>query len=55
VPFKWSVAYPPGPVFAGEFNDITYYMVNAKSGDQDLMWEVLKWWTSARTTPTGGR
>jgi ABC-type glycerol-3-phosphate transport system substrate-binding protein len=47
VPFKWKLLpYPPGPVSQVNFNDITYYMVNAKSGDQDLMWEVLKWWTS---------
>lgn len=47
VPFKWKLLpYPPGPVSQVNFNDVTYYMVNAKSGDQDLMWEVLKWWTS---------
>jgi multiple sugar transport system substrate-binding protein len=47
VPFKWKLLpHPPGPVSQVNFNDITYYMVNAKSADQDLMWEVLKWWTS---------
>jgi|AraplaMF_Col_mMF_1032025.scaffolds.fasta_scaffold00022_127 multiple sugar transport system substrate-binding protein len=47
VPFKWKLLpHPPGPVAQVNFNDVTYYMVNAKSADQDLMWEVAKWWTS---------
>jgi multiple sugar transport system substrate-binding protein len=47
VPFKWKLLpHPPGPVSQVNFNDVTYYMVNAKSGDQDLMWEVAKWWTT---------
>jgi maltose-binding protein MalE len=47
VPFKWKLLpHPPGPVSQVNFNDVTYYMVNAKSGDQDLMWEVTKWWTT---------
>lgn len=47
VPFKWKLLpHPPGPVSQVNFNDVTYYMVNAKSADQDLMWEVAKWWTS---------
>ncbi|HVO01078.1 MAG TPA: extracellular solute-binding protein [Candidatus Cybelea sp.] len=47
VPFKWKLLpHPPGPAAQVNFNDVTYYMVNAKSGDQNLMWEVLKWWTS---------
>jgi ABC-type glycerol-3-phosphate transport system substrate-binding protein len=47
VPFKWKLLpHPPGPVSQVNFNDLTYYMVNAKSGDQDLMWEVTKWWTT---------
>jgi len=36
VPFKWKLLpYPPGPVSQVNFNDITYYMVNAKSGDSE--------------------
>lgn len=47
VPFAWKLLpHPPGPVSQVNFNDLTYYMVNAKSEDQDLMWEVLKWWTN---------
>jgi multiple sugar transport system substrate-binding protein len=47
VPFKWKLLpNPPGPVSQVNFNDLTYYMVNAKSADQDLMWEVVKWWTT---------
>jgi multiple sugar transport system substrate-binding protein len=47
VPFKWKLLpHPPGPVSQVNFNDVTYYMVNAKSADQDLMWEVTKWWTT---------
>jgi ABC-type glycerol-3-phosphate transport system substrate-binding protein len=47
VPFKWKLLpHPPGPVSQVNFNDLTYYMVNAKSGDQDLMWEVTRWWTT---------
>ena len=47
VPFKWKLLpYPPGPVSQVNFNDITYYMINAKSPDKDLMWEVVKWWTN---------
>ena len=47
MPFKWKLLpYPPGPVSQVNFNDITYYMINAKSPDKDLMWEVVKWWTS---------
>ncbi len=45
VPFTWAlVPYPPGPVSRVNFNDLSIYMVNAKSADQDLMWEVVKWW-----------
>jgi ABC-type glycerol-3-phosphate transport system substrate-binding protein len=50
VPFKWALMpYPPGPVSRVNFNDLSLYMVNAKSSDQDLMWEVVKWWTSAQS------
>lgn len=49
VPFKWSLMpYPPGPVTRVNFNDLSLYMVNPKS-DQDLMWEVVKWWTSPQS------
>jgi multiple sugar transport system substrate-binding protein len=48
VPFKWQLLpYPPGPVSRVNFNDLSLYMINPKSSNQDLMWEVLKWWTSA--------
>jgi ABC-type glycerol-3-phosphate transport system substrate-binding protein len=30
------------------FNDLTYYMINSKSDNQDLMWEVVKWWTNGK-------
>ncbi len=47
VPFNWALAaYPPGPVSRVNFNDLSIYMVNAQSSDQDLMWEVVKWWTN---------
>jgi ABC-type glycerol-3-phosphate transport system substrate-binding protein len=47
VPFNWKLmAYPPGPVKRVNFNDLSLYMINPQSSDQDLMWEVLKWWTS---------
>jgi len=47
VPFSWALMpYPPGPVSRLNFNDLTFYMINAKSQDTDLMWEVVKWWTS---------
>lgn len=46
VPFSWKLLpYPPGPVSRVNFNDLSLYMVNPKSSNQDLMWEVLKWWT----------
>ena len=48
VPFNWKLLpYPPGPVKRVNFNDLSLYMINPQSSDQDLMWEVLKWWTSA--------
>jgi multiple sugar transport system substrate-binding protein len=48
VPFTWKLLpYPPGPVKRVNFNDLSLYMINPQSSDQDLMWEVLKWWTSA--------
>ncbi len=47
VPFNWKLLpYPPGPVTRVNFNDLSLYMINPQSSDQDLMWEVLKWWTS---------
>jgi multiple sugar transport system substrate-binding protein len=47
VPFNWKLLpYPPGPVGRVNFNDLSLYMINPKSGDQDLMWEVVKWWTA---------
>lgn len=47
MPFDWKLLpYPPGPVSQVNFNDVTYYMVNAKSPDQDLMWEVITFWTN---------
>jgi multiple sugar transport system substrate-binding protein len=48
VPFTWKLLpYPPGPVKRVNFNDLSLYMINPQSSNQDLMWEVLKWWTSA--------
>jgi multiple sugar transport system substrate-binding protein len=48
VPFKWKLLpNPPGPVSRVNFNDLTFYMINSQSPDQDLMWEVVKWWTNA--------
>lgn len=47
VPFTWKLfPYPPGPASRVNFNDLSLYMLNPKSSDQDLLWEVLKWWTS---------
>lgn len=47
VPFNWKLLpYPPGPVSRVNFNDLSLYMINPQSSDQDLMWEVLKFWTS---------
>jgi multiple sugar transport system substrate-binding protein len=47
VPFNWKLLpYPPGPVSQVNFNDLSVYMINAKTPDQDLAWEVLKWWTN---------
>lgn len=47
IDFNWAlVPYPPGPATRVNFNDLSLYMVNAKSADQNLMWEVVKWWTS---------
>ena len=47
VPFAWKLLpYPPGPVSQVNFNDLTFYMMNAKSPDKDLLWEVMKWWTN---------
>ena len=47
VPFTWKLLPdPPGPVSQVNFNDLTFYMMNTKSADKDLMWEVMKWWTS---------
>jgi multiple sugar transport system substrate-binding protein len=47
VPFTWKLLpYPPGPVSQVNFNDLSIYMINAKTPDQDLAWEVLKWWTN---------
>ena len=46
VPFTWKLLpYPPGPVSQVNFNDLSLYMINSKTPDQDLAWEVLKWWT----------
>lgn len=48
VPFNWKLLpYPPGPVKRVNFNDLSLYMINPQSQNQDLMWEVLKFWTSA--------
>jgi ABC-type glycerol-3-phosphate transport system substrate-binding protein len=47
VPFTWKLLpYPPGPVSQVNFNDLSIYMINSKTADQDLAWEVLKWWTN---------
>jgi multiple sugar transport system substrate-binding protein len=47
VPFTWKLLpYPPGPVSQVNFNDLSIYMINTKTADQDLAWEVLKWWTN---------
>lgn len=49
VPFRWKLLpYPPGQVSRVNFNDLTLYMINPKSSNQDLMWEVLKWWTTGQ-------
>jgi len=47
LPFNWKlIPNPPQAAGRMNFNDITYYMINAKSPDTDLMWEVVKWWTT---------
>jgi ABC-type glycerol-3-phosphate transport system substrate-binding protein len=47
LPFNWKlIPNPPQAAGRMNFNDITYYMINSKSDDQDLMWEVVKWWTT---------
>jgi ABC-type glycerol-3-phosphate transport system substrate-binding protein len=47
VPFNWKLLpYPPGPVTQVNFNDVTYYMINAKSPDKDLLWEAITFWTN---------
>jgi multiple sugar transport system substrate-binding protein len=47
VPFTWKLLpYPPGPVSQVNFNDLSIYMINTKTTDQNLAWEVLKWWTN---------
>jgi multiple sugar transport system substrate-binding protein len=47
VPFAWKLLpYPPGPASQVNFNDLSVYTINAKTPDQDLAWEVLKWWTN---------
>ena len=47
MPFKWKLLpHPPGPVTRCNFNGQNFYTINAKSQDQDLMWEVLKWWVN---------
>ena len=56
VPFNWKLLpYPPGPVSQVNFNDLSFYMINAKSADQDLMWEVVKWWTNGAERRLLGR
>jgi hypothetical protein len=47
LPFNWKlIPNPPQAAGRMNFNDITYYMINAKSPDTDLMWEVSTWWTT---------
>jgi multiple sugar transport system substrate-binding protein len=46
LPFNWKlIPNPPQAAGRMNFNDITYYMINSKSPNPDLMWEVVKWWT----------
>lgn len=47
LPFNWKlIPNPPQAAGRMNFNDITYYMINSKSENTDLMWEVAKWWTT---------
>jgi ABC-type glycerol-3-phosphate transport system substrate-binding protein len=47
VPFEWAILpMPPGPVDRLQFNDIGFYAMSSRTPDQDLAWEVLKWWTN---------
>jgi ABC-type glycerol-3-phosphate transport system substrate-binding protein len=48
VPFDWKlIPHPPGPKSRVNFNDLTFYMLNSKTQDQDLAWEVMKFWTNS--------
>ena len=48
-PFNWKlIPNPPQAAGRMNFNDITYYMINSKSPNTDLMWEVAKWWTTSK-------
>jgi ABC-type glycerol-3-phosphate transport system substrate-binding protein len=47
LPFNWKlIPNPPQAAGRMNFNDITYYMINSQSDNQELMWEVVKWWTT---------
>jgi ABC-type glycerol-3-phosphate transport system substrate-binding protein len=47
--FEWKlIPNPPQAAGRMNFNDITYYMINSQSDNQDLMWEVVKWWTDGK-------
>ncbi len=47
LPFNWKlIPNPPQAAGRMNFNDITYYMINSKSENTDLMWEVVKFWTT---------
>jgi multiple sugar transport system substrate-binding protein len=48
VAFDWKlIPHPPGPKSRVNFNDLTFYMINSKTADIDLAWEVLKFWTNS--------
>jgi ABC-type glycerol-3-phosphate transport system substrate-binding protein len=49
LPFNWKlIPNPPQAAGRMNFNDITYYMINSLSKNPDLMWEVVKWWTTSK-------
>ncbi len=49
LPFNWKlIPNPPQAAGRVNFNDITYYMINSQSENQDLMWEAVKWWTNSK-------
>ena len=49
--FNWKLLpYPPGPVKQALFNDMGFYGVASSAQDQDLCWEVVKWWTGGSSS-----